>query len=287
MRRSLKFLGVLIALSVVTIQPTITQAQPSSELINPAVPYVPTPEEVVMGMLELANVGREDIVYDLGSGDGRLVITAAQKFGAKRGVGVEINPGLVNRSNANAREAGVSDRVQFIQQDLFQTNFSEASVVTLYLLPKINLQLRPKLLSDLKPGSRVVSHAFAMGDWTPDKRVLVNNRSAYLWIIPAPVEGTWTGTLSSASGQSIPYTLQMKQTFQNASATGEIAGTTISLPQIKLVGDRFTLEHRQKFKGQDIQVRINAQVVQNTLKGTAEVLDGTSTQTFTLNGQRS
>ncbi|MCU0551059.1 MAG: class I SAM-dependent methyltransferase [Leptolyngbya sp. Prado105] len=286
MRRSLKLLGVLIALSGITIQPALTQAQTSPDLVNPAVPYVPTPVEVVMGMLELAQVGKNDIVYDLGSGDGRLVITAAQKFGAKRGVGVEINPGLVNQSNANARREGVSDRVRFVQQDLFQTDFSEASVVTLYLLPRINLQLRPKLISELKPGSRVVSHAFAMGDWQPDQRVTVRDRTAYLWIIPASVEGTWTGTLSSPSGQSIPYTLQMKQSFQNARATAEVAGTSISLPQIKLTGDRLTFEHRQKLKGEDVRVRVNAQVVQNTLTGTAEVLNGTSTQTFTLNAKR-
>lgn len=288
MRRSLKLLGVFMALSVIAIQSPISQAQAptNSGLINPAVPYVPTPEEVVMGMLELANVGREDTLYDLGSGDGRLVITAAQKFGAKRGVGVEINPGLVNQSNENARQAGVSDRVRFIEQDLFQTDFSEASVVTLYLLPKINLALRPKLLSNLKPGSRVVSHAFPMGDWKPDKRATINNRTAYLWIVPAAVAGTWTGTLTSRSGQTLPYTLNLQQSFQNARATAEIAGTSISLPQIKLVGDRLTLEHQQKLKGQDIRVRVNAQVVQNTLTGTAEVLNGASTETFTLTAKR-
>lgn len=288
MRRSLRFLGVLVALSVISVQSPVIQAQTPDDPapVNPAVPYVPTPEEVVMGMLELAKVGRDDIVYDLGSGDGRLVITAAQKFGAKRGVGVEINPGLVNRSNENARESGVSDRVRFIQGDLFRANFSEASVVTLYLLPKINLQLRPKLLSELKPGSRVVSHAFSMGDWKPDQRTTIDNRTAYLWIIPASVEGTWTGTVTSRSGQKIPYSLQMKQSYQNARATAEIAGTSISLPDVKLVGDRLTLEHRQKVMGQDIRVRVNAQVVQNTLTGTAEVLNGTSTETFTLDAKR-
>lgn len=288
MRRSLKFLGVMFALSMVATQIPQTQAQVPTkpEVATPAVPYVPTPETVVLGMLELANVGRNDIVYDLGSGDGRLVITAAQKFGAKRGVGIEINPGLVNQSNENARQAGVSDRVQFVQQDLFRADFREASVVTLYLLPKINLELRPKLLSELKPGSRVVSHAFSMGDWKPDRRVTVADRTAYLWIIPAQVDGTWTGTLATKSGQSIPYRLRLKQSFQTAQATAEIAGTTVSLPQVKLVGDRLSLEHRQKINGQEVRVRVNAQVVQDTLQGTAEVLSANSTETLTMTGKR-
>jgi len=287
-RRSLKFLGVVFALSMVATRIPQSQAQAptSSGLAQPVVPYVPTPETVVMGMLELANVGRDDIVYDLGSGDGRLVITAAQKFGAKRGVGIEINPGLVNQSNENARQAGVSDRVRFIQQDLFQADFREASVVTLYLLPKINLELRPKLLSELKPGSRVVSHAFSMGDWKPDRRVTIADRTAYLWIIPAQVDGTWTGTLSTHAGQSIPYTLQIKQSFQTAQATADIAGTTVSLPQVKLMGDRLSLEHRQKVNGQDVRVRVNAQVVQDRLQGTAEVLGAKSTETLSMTGKR-
>ncbi|MBE9009849.1 class I SAM-dependent methyltransferase [Pseudanabaenaceae cyanobacterium LEGE 13415] len=239
-----------------------------------------------MGMLELANVGREDVVYDLGSGDGRLVITAAQKFGAKKGVGIEINPGLVNKSRENAKEAGVSDRVQFLNQDLFKSDFREASVVTLYLLPRLNLQLRPKLLSELRPGSRVVSHAFSMGDWRPDKRVAIDNRTAYLWIIPARVEGNWTGTLSTQSGQKIPYRMQITQSFQNARAMAEIAGTTVSLPQIRLVGDRLSFEHRQKINGQDMRVRVNAQVVNNSLQGTAEVLNANSTETLSMTGTR-
>lgn len=288
MRRSLKFLGVLFAFSIVAtdIPRTYAQEKFSLEPATPAVPYVPTPENVVMGMLELAKVGRDDIVYDLGSGDGRLVITAAQKFGAKRGVGIEINPGLVSKSNENARQAGVSDRVRFLQQDLFRADFREATVVTLYLLPRINLELRPKLLSELKPGSRVVSHAFSMGDWQPDERITVDDRTAYLWIIPAKVEGTWTGTIATQSGQSIPYTMRIKQSFQNAQAMAEVSGTMISLPRIKLIGDRLSLEHRQKLNGQDIRVRLNAQVVQDTLQGTAEVLSGNLTETLTLTGKR-
>lgn len=288
MRRSLTVFGVVLALSVAAVQSPLLKAQdsPRPVPVKPDVPYVPTPEAVVLGMLQLANVNSNDVVYDLGSGDGRLVITAAQKFGAKRAVGVEINPGLINQSNQNAKQAGVSDRVQFIQQDLFQTDFRDASVVTLYLLPKINLQLRPKLLSELKPGSRVVSHAFTMGDWRPDRKVTINDRLAYLWIIPANVGGTWTGTVSTQAGQSIPYTIGIAQKYQTARATVNAAGQTISFPQVSLVGDRLTFEQTQKVSGQTVRVRVNAQAIGNTLQGTAEVQTGNRTETLNLTAKR-
>jgi SAM-dependent methyltransferase len=151
------------------------------------VPYVPTPQNVVDEMLKLAGVTKGDVVYDLGCGDGRLVITAVKNFGAKRGVGVDIDPQRISESNENAKAAGVTDRVKFVVQDLFKTDFREATVVTLYLLPDVNLKLRPKLMSDLKPGTRVVSHAFDMGDWAPEKTVMVEpgGQRLYLWTIPA------------------------------------------------------------------------------------------------------
>ncbi len=147
------------------------------------VPYVPTPQAVVDKMLELAAVTRDDVVYDLGSGDGRIVITAAKKYGV-RGVGIDIDPERIKEANANAVLAGVADRVKFIEQDLFKTDLKEASVVTLYLLPAVNLRLRPKLWSELKPGTRVVSHAFDMGDWKPDQKVEVEGKTIYYWVIP-------------------------------------------------------------------------------------------------------
>jgi precorrin-6B methylase 2 len=149
------------------------------------VPYVPTPQEVVDEMLKMANVGKDDVVYDLGCGDGRLVITAVKKFGAKRGVGVDIDPRRIRESNENAKAAGVTDRVEFVEQDLFKTDIKEATVVTLYLLPDVNLRLRPKLWSELKPGTRVVSHAFDMGDWPPEKTADVEYKTIYFWTIPA------------------------------------------------------------------------------------------------------
>jgi len=151
------------------------------------VPYVQTPHEVVAQMLRLAGVGRNDVVYDLGSGDGRLVIAAARDFGA-RGVGVEIDPRLVAQSVESARRAGVGDRVTFREQDLFQTDLADATVVTLYLSPALNLRLRPKLLRELRPGARIVSHDFDMGDWPPARalRVDVRERASqvYLWVVP-------------------------------------------------------------------------------------------------------
>jgi Methyltransferase domain len=147
------------------------------------VPYVPTPTAVVNAMLTLGNVRKNDVLYDLGSGDGRIVITAAQKFGT-RGVGIDIDPQRVKEANQNAQKAGVTDRVQFRQQDLFTTDLSSATVVTLYLLPEINLKLRPRLLSQLKPGTRIVSHAFDMGDWKPQKVVQVGGETIYYWTVP-------------------------------------------------------------------------------------------------------
>jgi SAM-dependent methyltransferase len=160
---------------------------PSRASVKLDVPYVPTPDEVVARMLRMAKVGKDDVVYDLGCGDGRIVITAAQRFGA-RGVGYDINPQRINESNANARAAGVTDRVRFVQGDLFTADFKDATVVTLYLLPDVNLRLRPKLFSELKPGARVVSHNYDMGDWEPQEveEVEIGGTTHYIyyWTIP-------------------------------------------------------------------------------------------------------
>ncbi len=149
----------------------------------PVVPYVPTPPEVVEAMLQLANVHPGDTVYDLGSGDGRIVITAAQKFGASA-VGVEIDPDLVSESRQRAERAGLRGKAKFLEGDLFETDIRPATVVTLYLIPKVLEQLKPKLLAELKPGSRVVAFAFPLPDWTPSKTGDVNSRRIYLWVIP-------------------------------------------------------------------------------------------------------
>src|SRR3954463_2828477 len=151
---------------------------------SPDVIFVPTPNEVVDKMLELAKVGPKDVVYDLGCGDGRIVITAAQKYGV-RAVGIDIDPKRIAEATANAKAAKVTDKVKFIEGDLFEADISEATVVTLYLLTRLNEKLKPKLLKDLKPGTRVVSHAFDMGDWKPEQTAQVASSSVYLWRIPA------------------------------------------------------------------------------------------------------
>ena len=157
-------------------------AQQAPPLRQPDVIYVPTPQEVVDAMLQMANVTAKDVVYDLGSGDGRIPITAAQKYGA-RGVGIDINPERIKEANANLAKAGVGDKVKFLNQDLFETDLSEATVITLYLLPSLNIKLMPKL-KQLKPGTRIVSHSFDMGsDWPPEKTQDVNGRMIYYWTI--------------------------------------------------------------------------------------------------------
>lgn len=181
MRVRIARIACVVLLAALALPVAAQQAQAPTR--EPDVIFVPTPQEVVDGMLKLARVGPKDVVYDLGCGDGRTVITAAKKFGA-RAVGVDIDPERISESRANAKEAGVTERVKFIQGDLFEADIKEATVVTLYLLTSLNQKLRPKLWRELKPGTRVVSHAFDMGDWTPEKTESIDGRQIYLWTIP-------------------------------------------------------------------------------------------------------
>jgi SAM-dependent methyltransferase len=184
-----QFIGALAAASAAGlahgVEPArIWLAQAAAVRRTPDVIFVPTPNEVVDKMLELAQVTAKDVVYDLGCGDGRIVITAAQKYGV-RAVGIDIDPKRIAEANANAKAAKVTDKVRFIEGDLFEADISEATVVTLYLLTRLNEKLKPKLMKDLKPGTRVVSHAFDMGDWKPERTASVAASSVYLWRIPA------------------------------------------------------------------------------------------------------
>jgi SAM-dependent methyltransferase len=176
------------------------------------VPYVPTPQVVVDEMLRLADVRREDYVMDLGCGDGRIAITAAAYFGA-HALGIDIDPGRIAESHANAKSAGVTGRVEFKQGNLFDLDLSPASVVTMYLLPDINLKLRPKLLATLRPGTRVVSHDFSMGDWKPDRELAVQKKM-YLWVIPAQVAGRWKLEAELPGVGARSYELEVRQRFQ-------------------------------------------------------------------------
>lgn len=184
--RSVVVSVLALALGLTVAGSSVAQQQLKPLDKEPEVPYVPTHETVVAEMLKVAKVGKNDVLYDLGSGDGRIPITAAKRFGT-RGVGVDIDPARITEARENAKKAGVADKVKFMQQDLFETDIKEATVVTLYLLPDVNLRLRPKLLADLKPGTRVVSHNYDMGDWKPLKTITVKvpeEHTIYYWVVP-------------------------------------------------------------------------------------------------------
>ncbi len=175
----LRCLGTLV-LAVVAVSGAGAAAQRMQR--TPDIHYVPTPTKVVDAMLQIAEVGPADVVYDLGSGDGRIVIAAAKR--GARGVGVELDPALVAEATRNAKKAGVMNRVEFIEGDIFTTDLSPATVVTMYLLSSINERLRPKLLRELAPGSRIVSHRFRMGDWAPERSLKVTGKDVWLWRVP-------------------------------------------------------------------------------------------------------
>lgn len=192
-------------------QPAAVPYEPSVGQPGKDVVWVPTPEELVRKMLDMAHVKPGEFVMDLGSGDGRIAIAAARDFGA-RAVGIEYNPDMVALSNRNAKSAGVADKVKFVKADLFETDLSKADVITMYLLPRINMQLRPKLLA-LKPGTRIVSHAFDMGDWKSDDDAVIEGREAFLWIVPAKIGGAWQLSYPDDKARE-PVTLALSQNYQ-------------------------------------------------------------------------
>jgi predicted O-methyltransferase YrrM len=184
--------SVLVTIVLLLVMPAVAGAQAPVQMPKKPldVPYVPTDDKIVALMLDMAKVKRSDILFDLGSGDGRIPITAAKRFGTQ-GTGIDIDPQRIAEANENARRAGVTDRVRFIEGDIFDADIKNATVVTLYLLPDINLRLRPKLLAELKPGTRVVSHNYDMGDWKPEKEQRVNlpdgtQHTVYFWVVPKP-----------------------------------------------------------------------------------------------------
>jgi len=200
------------------------------------VPYVATPQVTVDEMLRLANVGPQDFVLDLGSGDGRIVVTAARKFGA-RGLGVDLDWRLVLQGEENARQAGVGDRVRFLEQDLFQTDLGQATVITTYLLPFVMLRLRAALL-ELKPGTRIVSHDFDFGDWRPDHTTSIR-KNVFLWIVPARAAGRWQARLELPPIERL-LELDLTQRYQEVSAHARLNGVPSQVWEAKLVGDRLT-----------------------------------------------
>jgi len=237
------------------------------EKIKLDVPYEPSSEEVVRAMIEIAKVGKDDLVYDLGCGDGRIVIAAAQKAGA-RGVGVDLDPERINESRANAVKANVTDRVHFFQQDLFQTEIGEATVVMLYLWPEVNLKLRPKLFRELKPGTRVVSHSHDMGSWEPDRTITASGgHRVHFWVIPANVTGIWEWDMP---GGKEGYVLKLSQQFQIVSGTLQLGSDEIPVKNLELRGDRLQFTVERFFKGQMQTLRFIGRVQDHLIEGTAE-----------------
>ena len=242
----MRFVTGLPCLFFVTMVAMLTMAQG----VDMDVPFVTTPPAVSEAMLTIAGVGKQDYVIDLGSGDGRIVILAAKKFGA-RGLGVEIDPRLIAKSREFATRAGVADRAEFRDEDLFKTNLARASVITMYLLPDVNIALRPKLLS-LKPGTRVVSHDWDMGDWTPDAELRVpapektlgldRTSRVMLWKIPAQVEGRWCSRAHPV------LTLNLRQRYQNVE--GEVTG-----PRALTIAGRLDGVHLKAWAAGEAQLR--------------------------------
>jgi hypothetical protein len=208
------------------------------------VPYIASDLQVVDAMLGLAQIRPDDTVIDLGSGDGRILISAARSLGA-HGIGVDIDPARIRESTANAQEAGVAGRVTFRQQDLFETPLGDADVLTLYLLQEINLRLRPRILSQMRPGTRVVSHDFDMGDWHWDQRQRVGNATIYLWIVPVRIDGAW---VLNAGGQSYPLVIEQHyQQFLGTAGTARIEQGRINGDHIRFIAN--VGEGRRVFEG--------------------------------------
>jgi Methyltransferase domain len=254
---------LLVLLLSVIAASAYGQAQPAKDEFQPQVGqqgkdviWVPTPQALVDKMLDMAKVTPKDYVMDLGSGDGRTVITAAKRGAKARGI--EYNPDMVELSKRNAAKEGVSDKASFVNADLFESDFSDATVITLFLLPDINIRLRPKIL-DMKPGTRVVSNSFTMGEWKADETANAGNDcgswcTAYLWIVPAKVEGTW---------QMPQGELALKQTFQMVSGTLKSGNASTPITNGKLSGDQISFTAG----GNQYTGRLNGNVIEGNGSG--------------------
>jgi SAM-dependent methyltransferase len=254
----------------------VQAASAAEELARTAGPYVPTPQVIVDRMLQMAEVSKSDFVVDLGSGDGRLVRTAARVYGAS-GFGVDIDGDLVERSNAAARREGIADRAKFFQQDVFLADIRQATVVTLYVLPHMMTSLRPKMLSELKPGTRIVSHDYHFSEWMPDQRatfdvpekkeaVGFSSTSIYVWVVPPQVGGLWR---LEVAGDKLaePVTLSLQQTFQYVNGVAEIGARKSEVGKVRVKGDsvEFALDTGVKPGGDRHMYR--GRVVGDTMEG--------------------
>ena len=247
---------------------------------NLDVGYVPTPMEIVNEMFLLSAVGPKDFLIDMGSGDGRFVITAAKRFGT-RGLGVDLNPKLVALSKKYALAEGVADRTEFLVQDIFLTDIQAADVVTMYLLPEVNLKLRPKLLGELKPGARVVSHNYHLGDWRPDKTVLMEKITSegddsilYFWVVPASVAGTWHWRVD-LRGDEQDFILELQQHYQDISGTARNKDHPWPVFNASLTGDRIRFSLASEADGRIIRQDYEGRVNGNAIEGTATISGAT------------
>ena len=231
------------------------------------VPYVPTPPEVVQAMLTAAHVNSRDILYDLGCGDGRIVVAAAKERKVKRAVGIDLDPERIRESNENARQAGVSERVTFHQKDLFDMDFREATVVSMYLLPSVNLKLRPRLLRELAPGTRIVSHDFDMGDWEADRIIAVGTHTVYFWVVPANMSGTWKWSLTDGN-ETHQYELRLRQKYQNVDkAELAVDGAEQEISSVAISGDTLEFTTEGAMNGRKHQLRFSGKIQNNSIRG--------------------
>ena len=261
------------ALLLSLIAPPVLAQQGEGDVI-----YVPTPRVVVDEMLKMAKVGPADFVIDLGSGDGRIVITAAEKYGA-RGFGVDLDPYLIKRARENAKIAGVADRVQFFEQNLFETDLSRATVITSYLLPELNEKLRPKLL-ELKPGTRIVTHDYDMGEWFPDeqKTIIVPEKEVgdpgksyiFFYVVPGKIAGKWESLIYSG-GKGVIYEFDFDQSFQQISGEVRVDGKEARLPLFKVHGDRLSFEADLPQGTGLVRHRFEGRIGKDTIEGTVTI----------------
>jgi len=240
------------------------------------VPYVSTPYEIVDEMIRLADVRADDVVYDLGCGDGRLVIEAVRRTGC-RGVGVDIDGELIALCRARARAAGVEERTRFVTQDFFETDVREATVMLIYLFTHVNLRLRPKFLTEMKPGSRVVSNTFDMGNWEPDRTVLVGTRRIFYWVVPANVTGTWTWTEPGRGGGAAA--LEIDQRYQQIRGRLRRGGAEAAIVDASVTGDRIAFAVEQEANGVRVRRDFAGVVEGDRIVGTVVSTEGTRVRT--------
>ena len=320
MKTSRIALGVGVMVVAVLTASYADPGETNTPPLRPSIPYVATRNDAVQDMLYIANVGKEDVVYDLGSGDGRIVIAAVRDFGARRAVGIEIDPERIRESRENAEKAGVADRVEFIQGDLFTNDLRQASVVTLFLGHGPNIKLRPKMLGILKPGTRIVSHQFGMGEWQPDKTLTVRtvflgmwgeamsrfgdnpyvpdysgnemhhgtSDKLLIWVVPAPVAGIWRGKIETAQG-SQDCQLILHQRLSRVFGTFQLSGQTnlAGHVSVDVWGDHVRclcipadIGHGQ------FELRFDGHVHENTMRGTMVVIDHGQVQEHAWEAQR-